>query len=183
MKNLTLLSSLLLLLTYATQAKSQTNNNSKIIYINDTTLNFNKLINKFSGKIIYVDIWASWCGPCKQELRMAKDIKGFRQFAAKNNIVILYICMDDNNKLWKNFISFNKLEGYHILKNPQIYKDFHTTFSSVQMRQGKLKRSFYIPRHMIIDKNGIVADSTATYQGSTKVYSKLTEMLNPANSK
>jgi hypothetical protein len=53
----------------------------------------------------------------------------------------------------------------------------HTTFSAVQNRNGVMKRSFYLPRHIIIDKNGAVADSTATPQGSPAVYATLKKLL------
>lgn len=150
---------------------------NNIQYITDTTVNFNGLINKFKGKIIYVDIWASWCSPCKHELQVVKDVKGFEDFARKNDVVILYICCDKNGNSWKSFITANKLSGYHTLVNPHINQDFHTTFSMVQKRQGKMKSSFYLPRHFIIDKNSIVVDSIAAHQGSASVYAKLNAML------
>jgi hypothetical protein len=104
-------------------------------------------------------------------------MKDFQNYASQNGIVLLYICCDANGKLWKQFISANQLAGYHILVNPLLNEDFHTTFSSVQNRNGKLKRSFYLPRHMIIDQTGTVADSTAGNQGNAGVYAKINKLL------
>ena len=176
----------LLLLIFAAVISSkhvnaQTNNKGKIVFINDTTLNFNSLINKFKGKIVYVDIWATWCSPCRQELLKRKDIKAFQDFASKNDIVILYICCDKQD-WWKHFVTTNKLIGYHILVNKYIDQAFHTTFSSVQNRVGIMKRSFYIPRHMIIDQSGAVVDSTVDRQGSASVYQKITQLINKPTS-
>lgn len=162
--------------SYAQNTVKVTSKNS-IYYLTDTTVNFNGLIDRFKGKIIYVDIWASWCSPCKQELQDSKDVKGFEDFAKKNDIIILYICCDKNGNSWKPFITANKLSGYITLVNPHIKQDLHTTFSMVQRRQGKMKRSFYLPRHFIVDRNGIVVDSLAAHQGSASVYSKLNAML------
>jgi len=168
----------IIFLSFIFPAKAQTLKNNNIHYLTDTTANFDSLISEFKGKIIYVDIWATWCSPCTHELQMRKDTKAFKDFASKNDIVILYICCDKNSKEWKSFITANKLTGYHILVNPYLDKDFHTTFSTVQNRKGVMKRSFYIPRHIIIDKNGMVADSSVDSQGSASVYAQLKKLLN-----
>ncbi len=157
---------------------SAQNKHGDIHYLTDTTADFNGLISKFKGKIIYVDIWATWCSPCRHELQVRKDTKGFQDFASKNDIVILYICCDKDGSKWKPFVTANKLAGYHVLVNSHLDKDFHTTFSTVQNRKGIMKRSFYIPRHIVIDKNGMVADSSVDSQGSASVYAALKELLN-----
>lgn len=149
---------------------------SNIHYIADTTVNFNGLISKFKNKIIYVDAWATWCAPCRQELQRKKDVRAFAKFAAKNDIVILYICCDKDGSKWKQYIKANNLTGYHFLENNAVHTDFHTTLSQVQMRSKSLKRSFYMPRHIIIDKNGAVADSSAAEQGNVKVYATLLKL-------
>lgn len=157
--------------------KAQSARNTDIKFLSDTTATFQQLISQFKGKIVYVDIWATWCGPCRQELKKTKDVQGFADFAKKNNIVILYICADNNTKAWKQFINANKLAGYHIMAGQAMDKDFHTTFSSVQLRNGVMKRSFYIPRHIIIDQSGVIVDSTADSQGKAIVYKRLDQLL------
>lgn len=151
--------------------------NSNIHYITDTTVNFNGLIGKFKNKVIYVDAWATWCMPCRQELQRKKDVQAFANFAAKNNIVILYVCCDKDGSKWKKYIKANNLAGYHFLINNAVHNDFHTTLSQVQLRSRVMKRSFYMPRHVIIDKNGAIVDSSATPQGSPKVYATLKKLL------
>jgi thiol-disulfide isomerase/thioredoxin len=167
---------------FAGSVNAQTKPINKIHYITDTTLSFNGLINKFKNKIIYVDVWASWCGPCKQELQQRKSVKAFQVFAEKNGIVTIYICVDKDASKWKPFITKNNLLGYHILTNSNIYKDFHTDLSEVQNRNGIMKRSFYIPRHFIINKDGAVVYSMADSQGTPKVYAELKKLIgNTAN--
>jgi thiol-disulfide isomerase/thioredoxin len=158
---------------------AQTTAKSNIHYINDTTLNFSRLINQFKNKIIYVDVWAPWCTPCRQELQDKKAMQRFAAYAAKNDIVILYIAGDKDRSKWMSYIINNNLVGYHFLMNKAVYVDFHTTYAEVQKRGrgGVLKRSLYLPRHLIIGKNGIVADSLADRQGSPKVYAVLNKLL------
>lgn len=154
---------------------------SKIHYLTDTTVNFNALISQFKNKVIYVDAWATWCAPCRQELQRKKDVQAFANFAAKNDIVILYICCDKDGSKWKQYIKANNLAGYHFLINSAVHTDFHTTPSQVQLRSKAMKRSFYMPRHIVIDKNGAVADSSAAEQGSAKVYATLKKLLAKAD--
>jgi thiol-disulfide isomerase/thioredoxin len=155
----------------------QSDHSSQIHFIADTTADFDGLIKKFKGRVIYVDMWATWCRPCRQELKQTKDIAMFQRFAEKDNIVILYICFDVDGRNWKTFINRNDLVGYHVLVNHHLYDDLHIKFAVLQSRQFKMKKGLYIPRHLIIDKNGFVADSSAGAQGSATVYSALTKML------
>jgi thiol-disulfide isomerase/thioredoxin len=151
---------------------------SKIHYLTDTTVNFNGLISKFKNKVIYIDAWATWCGPCRQELQRKKEVQAFASFAAKNDIAILYICCDKDGSKWKQYIKANNLVGYHFLVNKAVNDEFHTTLGQVQRRKGGvMKKSFYMPRHIIIDKNGAIVDSVAAQQGDTKVYARLRKLL------
>lgn len=159
------------------QVKAQTARNHAIKYLTDTSANFQSLISQFKGKIVYVDIWATWCSPCRQELQKVREIKAFADFAKKNDIVILYICADHNAKGWKQFITSNNLAGYHYLAGQALNNDFHTTYSSVQLRRGVMKRSFYLPRHLIIDQAGSITDSTAGAQGNMDVYRKISKLI------
>jgi len=174
--------SFLFLFVLPAKAQIVASDKKYIYFITDTVSNFDSLITKFKGKIIYIDVWATWCSPCRYELQKKEDMQAFASFALKNDIVILYICCDKNGNSWKSFIANNNLLGYHILVNPYINKDFHTIFSSVQNRAGAMKRSFYIPRHIIIDKNGMIADSTAADQSDPLVYARLAKLISqPAN--
>lgn len=156
---------------------AQSDYSNQIHYITDTTGDFDGLIKKFKGRVIYVDMWATWCRPCRQELKQAKDIANFQRFAVKDNIVILYICLDGDGRNWKTFINRNDLFGYHVLVNRRLDDDLHTKFAISELRRGKIKKGFYIPRHLIIDKKGFIADSLADRQGSASVYSELTKLV------
>jgi len=171
----------LICLLFVSPVRAQTLKESNIHYLTDTTVDFNGLISKFKGKVIYVDIWATWCYPCRAELVKQRDIKAFSDFALKNDVVILYICFDRDNKSWKSFIGQNKLTGYHILNYDRLNKDIHERFSYGQTgkKPGEvyLKKGFWIPRHMLIDKSGVVTDSLAGPQGEISVYARLNKLL------
>lgn len=40
-----------------------------------TTIKYSSIIEKYKGKVIYVDMWASWCTPCRKEIKKMKSIK------------------------------------------------------------------------------------------------------------
>lgn len=58
---------------------------------------------KHPGKAIYVDIYSSWCGPCRREREIAPDF--YRRYAGQN-IVFVNLCLDSNRKEW-----LKQLEG------------------------------------------------------------------------
>lgn len=56
-------------------------------------------ISEFRGKVIILNFWASWCGPCKEEFPEMLDIVNRNQ-----GIVLLAISNDDNNKDIQRFL-------------------------------------------------------------------------------
>jgi len=147
-------------------------------FINDTTSSFEMLTSRFKGRVIFVDFWASWCVPCRNELEKKKDTKAFADFAQKNNIVILYISDDRNEKDWKNYLSMNPLIGYHALTGSYLKSEIRSRFGVPKsIRHPELGTAFFIPRHMIVDKDGKIIDNNAGGQGNLKVYNQLKSLL------
>ena len=162
---------------FVNRSAAQASKSGNIHYITGAPASFDSLISKFKGKIIYVDMWATWCHPCRLELQKTRDIQAFSDFALKNDIVILYISWDNNRNSWKWFIANHKLTGYHIIKNDSLNTDLHQRFSYELHGKMTLKYGFYIPRHLIIDQKGAIVDSMADPQGSVLVYARLNKLI------
>jgi thiol-disulfide isomerase/thioredoxin len=104
-------------------------------------------IKSLKGKKIYVDVWATWCEPCKAEFAK-KD--GLLRRLQSQGTEILFISIDVKNReeLWKNMIKYYNLQGFHIRASNQLNADLRSIFSKEH------KGSFYIPFHILIDESG-----------------------------
>jgi thiol-disulfide isomerase/thioredoxin len=61
-----------------------------------------KLIEPYRGKIVYLDIWGTWCAPCKRKLSESHKLKAdLRDY----DIVYLYLANRSPEKSWKNVIA------------------------------------------------------------------------------
>jgi thiol-disulfide isomerase/thioredoxin len=102
----------------------------------------NDVLKKYKGKVIYLDFWASWCNPCRQE--MPNSMKLQQQFKGKD-VVFLYMSTDKNAKAWKDMIAQLGLTGLHYRSSEAVRQQI--------IRQFNLQ---YIPRYVLIDKTGKV---------------------------
>lgn len=109
----------------------------------DAEGNIHKL-SDFKGKVIYLDFWATWCGPCVYESpyfeKLAKEFEG-------KDIVFIPISTDNDKEAWIKFITLHKKEL------PQ-YNSLDKKITSDWMLYG-------IPRFIIIDKEFNIVDANA----------------------
>jgi len=119
-------------------------------------------LKPFRGKVVYVDIWATWCPPCLIEFNYNKELK---EFLSENNIEMLYISVDDDKyqKKWRDFIRVYNLSGYHIRANDHLENDI------------KIKTNYIgIPWYLIVDKYGNIVEYSAYRPGmKQKLYEQL----------
>lgn len=123
---------------------------AKIIILNaDSLKSLSGVIRRyFNNDLVYVDFWATWCLPCKEEFSFNKFVDSF---CIKNHIERLYVSFDlpsAKQNVLRNIYSF-RLYGKHLLLNKQIFGDIMDKVYNGAAR-------YSIPRYLIIDNNHVV---------------------------
>jgi len=99
-------------------------------------------LKELQGKYVYIDFWATWCGPCKGEIPHMQMLED--KFKGKN-ICFVSISVDKNSDIqaWKKMIAENKMGGFqlHLGENWPWLKNF-------------MPGNISIPRFLLLDKNG-----------------------------
>ena len=57
-------------------------------------------LSKMEGKVVFINFWATWCGPCRMEI---PEFNEFQKHYHENGLEILGISISDNKKQLKNF--------------------------------------------------------------------------------
>ena len=105
------------------------------------------------GKYVYIDIWATWCGPCKREIPSLKKLE--EEFHGKN-IEFVSISVDNidgkrgSYDSWKKMVADEQLGGIQLFAD----KDFKSDF----IREYGINS---IPRFILIDPQGKIVDANA----------------------
>lgn len=100
----------------------------------------------FRGKYVYIDMWATWCGPCRREIPYLKKIE--EQFA-EAQIVFLGLSVDSDKAKWADMVKGGNLSGV------QLYLGNESSFLDAYRVEG-------IPRFILIGKDGIIIDNDMT---------------------
>lgn len=125
----------------------------------DVDGNVHKL-SEFKGKILFLDFWATWCGPCVYESpffeKLAKEFEG-------KDILFIPISTDNNRKDWLSFISAHKKEL------PQ--------YNSVDEKIYSEWAIHSIPRFILIDKDFNIIDAYASNPSQEETKELLKSLL------
>jgi peroxiredoxin len=69
-------------------------------------------LSDFRGKVVYLDFWASWCGPCMREMPYFRELKV--RLAEQEDLVFLYVSIDTDQQAWRNTVERNQITGVHL---------------------------------------------------------------------
>jgi thiol-disulfide isomerase/thioredoxin len=120
---------------------------------NGTKLNtLADVLNLTKGKTVLLDMWGTWCGPCRSEIE--KNGAAIKEHFKNKGLDYFYIANYDqsNEATWKKLIAFFKLTGTHILANEKLTDDI----------MKKTNGSGY-PTYVVIKKDGSYELSKAGY--------------------
>ena len=136
-----------------------------------------KLLKKFNGRVVYIDLMASWCKPCIEELKEAKKLESYFE---ENNIVNLFITIDMQQNVENAYqmVQNESLSGYFVSIPPI------NEFNPVSFRQDILDlffknengtMSISLPRYAIVNKKGKFVEKNATRPSNSVVLKKQLE--------
>jgi thiol-disulfide isomerase/thioredoxin len=137
--------------------------------VNGEIINLGSLLDRHRNRVIYVDIWASWCGPCIAEMPRSVDLK---RNVSHLPVDFVYISIDDRINPWK--------QG--ILKLPaEVAKAEHYRLDRKSDLSAFLNTSS-IPRYLIIGKDGKIKAFNAARPGDSNTLQALTKWVNSSDS-
>ena len=121
----------------------------------------------YKGKYIYVDVWATWCGPCKKELPHLEAL----QEAYKDNDKILFtsVSIDKNKDSWERMVKDKNMKGLQLFAENE--------WRASIIRDYKISG---IPRFLLIDDQGKIVSANAPRPSSPRIKAKLGELIGAA---
>ncbi|MCZ4244172.1 TlpA family protein disulfide reductase [Pedobacter punctiformis] len=125
-------------------------------------------LKDFKGKVVYLDFWASWCAPCRGEMKNGSP-KLHEKFKDNKDVVFLYVSLDSKVDAWKKAIEEDKIEGIHLLSQAT---------SGVNTPIAKAFNISGIPRYVIIGKDGKIFDNDASRPSEDRTPVRINEALN-----
>lgn len=107
----------------------------------------------FKGKVIYIDLWASWCAPCRVEMPNFKKLKD--KFKDNDKVVFMGIAVFDGEADWRKALSEEKPEWLQLYDTSSAVADSYVAAA--------------IPKYILIDKNGKVVNLNAPGPGNKSI--------------
>jgi thiol-disulfide isomerase/thioredoxin len=117
-------------------------------------------LNAYKGKVIYIDLWATWCGPCIEEMPAMEKLKS--QYSSNADIVFLTLSIDEDIALWKRFITNKSMSGTLGIIDRNKLNDYKITG---------------VPRIIVIDKNFTIAAMNGSLPSSKNTMALLDGLL------
>jgi len=106
-------------------------------------------LSDLKGKFTYIDVWATWCGPCKKEIPFME--KTVERFKGNDKVQFISISVDEDVKAWKAMIEKDQPQWPQYNVNGETAKKFMADWGITG-----------IPRFIMIDKNGNIFAADAS---------------------
>lgn len=84
------------------------------------------LLAKYKGKVIYIDFWGPWCGPCLEEMPYSKELQ---QYFHDKDVVFLFLAYRTTDAAWKATIANMQLTGEHLKLTDDQFNVFAAEFN------------------------------------------------------
>ena len=122
-------------------------------------------LKDLSGKFLYIDVWATWCGPCIKEMPALKELV---EYYAGKEIEFVSISIDHQSdyKKWRKMVPEKNVGGIHLYDDEGLNSSFMKAFSVG-----------LIPRFMMIDREGKIITGHAPRPSDKEVKDFINKQL------
>ncbi|MBD0824937.1 TlpA family protein disulfide reductase [Aestuariibaculum marinum] len=121
-------------------------------------------LDDLKGKYVYIDVWATWCGPCKAEIPYLKEVE--KQYHDKNiEFVSISVDTPNNRDKWKAMVEEKELGGIQLLAD----NAFDSKFVQDYLIKG-------IPRFILLDPQGNIVTANAPRPSNEKLVALFDEL-------
>ena len=114
----------------------------------------------FRGKYVYIDMWATWCAPCRREMPYLKDLEEKFKDA---QIVFLGLSTDSDKSKWEAMVRKGEMTGVQLYLGPQ------SAFQKAYQIDG-------IPRFILLDKEGKIINNNMSRPSEQATAAALEEL-------
>lgn len=123
----------------------------------------NLIKEKYNGKVIYLDLWATWCGPCRAEMAPAREL---HKLFHDKDVVFVNICMKSAQKEWAKMVGNGEVEGENYFFDDDL---------SSEVAASLLSGGY--PTYLFIGKDGKVRTRNAPRPSSIAQVSEVIDKL------
>ena len=122
-------------------------------------------LSDLKGKYVYIDVWATWCGPCLREIPSLKEVE--KDYAGKN-IQVVSISIDEPKDYdkWKQMISEKSLGGLQLMADNNWNSKFVKDYAILG-----------IPRFILVDPKGDIVSADAPRPSDPELRKMLNSLL------
>ncbi|MBX3255104.1 MAG: TlpA family protein disulfide reductase [Chitinophagaceae bacterium] len=154
-----------------TQLRQHSKNPAIVLHAATKVKSLKELVAPYAGKVVYLDMWGTWCGPCKMEMEYAPELK--KKYTGKN-IVFVYLSTDKDTdeESWKKYVYLAQLEGEHYRLN---FEQIQNLWKEIEQAGGATNR---YPTYVLFDTRGNMIRPNAERPSSReKLHRQLDEAL------
>lgn len=121
-------------------------------------------LSDLKGNYVYIDIWATWCAPCKAQFPFLKDLE--KDYHGKNiKFVSVSVDRKDAYGTWKQMVKNENLGGIQLIADNNLESDFIKEYEITS-----------IPRFILLDPEGKIVDANAARPSEPKLRALFTEL-------
>lgn len=111
-------------------------------------------LSQFKEKAVFLDFWASWCGPCISNLAFLRQIKAQM---VDQQVVFLNISLDESDSAWRKAVAEHGIKGVHVRAHgwgSEVAKSYNVTS---------------LPEYYIVDAQGLIAERLSTVSDTDEI--------------